>query len=359
MSGRCVAMKLSDFLKAVFRGYSGPREKLEERKKVKNVLPVEFTQGMQLDSVKALWMNARIDDYAEAFNIALNNWRQKKQSSFALVGFKNQGKSLVLDRLLSSQKAIAIHCREKVITPDDLEKLFSPLDPDLRAGQLRHDHRRIVSVDDGQNMFLRHVNGFAALNTFLRLMSNTWERIFWVTAWERTAWFYLDGIMNISKFFTSVVYLKPLQGRELERVISGLSDDLQFRLQYPEEYFHLLVKENRGLLAACLHWLLEGAVAAGEREIRLELANFRVEGLNDLNEREAYALAGLLQNDCLTAGQMAMVINEDEMVCEQVLAKLHRLGLCTVRGKVYCLNSAFLPQVLSFLDKQRFLYVPV
>lgn len=333
-----------------------PEEKLEEHRGAKIPLPKEFITSMGLANLKSVWADSHMNEIENVYDTALNNWRKKRQSSFALVGFKDQGKSIMLEKLGEGKSVLNVRCWPKVLTQQDLTALL----PDLMNKELdANGQREIVMLDDCQNLFLRTSNGFEALNFFLQLMSKTWDKVFWVTAWDRAAWAYLDHIMDIAKFFTSVVYLKPVKAGEMKKVVSSVANTVGYQLTHSEDYFSGVVSDNRGLIAACRYWIVAGATVQGQKQIELTLPKYHVDGLYHLNERETYALAGLLQNDCITARQMAPVINEAEMISEQLLAKLSRLHLCNNRDGVYYLNAAYLPQILSFLDQQRFLYIPV
>ncbi|WP_366922809.1 hypothetical protein MFMK1_003286 [Metallumcola ferriviriculae] len=339
-------------------GQPQPQEKLEEREDIRKSLPQQVIRGMDISELKSIWVDMHIKDVIKAYDVAFNNWQSARQSSLALVAFKGQGKSLALERLIADRDVLSVRCWPKITSEQDLNQMFAQLYPELKVDRLEVG-RRIVVVDDCQNLFLRNVDGFTALNSFLRLMSKTWDRIFWVTAWERTSWLYLDQIMKLGKFFTSIVYLKPVESKEMRDMLISFGEDNAYDIQFADEYFPQLIKETRGLITAAGYWLLEGAFLSGQNEITLELPDFQVEGLTKLNEREIYALAGLLQNDCLTASQMALVINESEIISEQVLAKLNRLGLCLNQDRIYQLNAALLPQMLNFLEQQRFLYLPI
>ncbi len=324
-------------------------------------LPVSFTQNLPLEELINKWIDSNLDQMLTSYLTALGNWQNQRQSSFALVGFNGQGRNKVLARLTSEQGVAPLCCPAKVTNKKDFQGIIAPdgLDEKEDLASYLDDTRKLVVLEDCQNLMLKTVGGFEALNEFLHIMSATWDRVFWVTSWERTSWLYLEEIMDIGKYFTTVVYLKPVESGQLQGLIEGMIAKLGYGAQYDKGFFGELTAANRGLLSACHYWLLKEARLIKERNILFNQPKYSIEGMDKLNERETYALVSLIQNDGLNASFLSLVINEEPAVCEQILEKLMRMNLCTIRKGTYFINSVILPQILDYLEKQRYVYLAI
>lgn len=351
-------IKLLKYLYFLQRQNAKPQGKLEQLEMAEEP-PASFTQNLSLEKLINKWIDLNLEQMLTPYLTALGNWQNRRQSSFALVGFNGQGRNKVLARLTSEQGVEPLCCPVKVTNKKDFQGIIAPNglnDKDDLVSYL-DSTRKILVLEDCQNLMLKTVGGFEALNEFLRIMSATWDRVFWVTSWERTSWLYLEEIMDIGKFFTTVVYLRPVESEQLQGLIEGMIAELGYGVQHDEGFFGELAAENRGLLSACYYWLLKEARLVKERKILFNQPQYRIEGIDKLNERETYALVSLIQNDGLDASLLSLVINEEPAVCEQILEKLMRMNLCTIRKGIYSINPAILPQIFDYLEKQRYVYL--
>lgn len=321
-------------------------------------------------------------------------WESGVFASVAIVGEAGSGKTSLLDRFLSTTLAEAPILRIVIphTMPGENELLdvlkagfemsdaddFETLSARIRAGGPRH-----VVLEGMQNLYLRHMNGFAAIDRFLLLITETAANVFWMVTCTRYAWNYLDDVIQSSATFSDVVETDamsasdirdaiqarhrvsgyravfiPSDGVKHSRAYKKRLNDEEARQEFLEaKYFEDLATWSRGnIKIAMLFWL---------RTIRgITSDTFTIEPLSaDLIEigdafglDDLFAIAAILQHQDLSVEELALTQNRPVSDCRMTLTRLHARRILRVNEGRYSLNAVLLRPLTRRLQSKNILH---
>ena len=189
-----------------------------------------------------------MDELAELFA----SWKEEhSDGSVAVVGRTGMGKSTVL-QLVERELQVSVFygdVRTKITRPAKvvswLAEVFSispkPSSERDLIKRIREDRTQVVAVDNCHNLFLRRVGGFEGWESFLRVVNETCDNVFWILAFNQAAFDYLNAITGHSNYLRRIFVLPRWTERQIRRDIMmkmrrgrvgvSFSDLLMARLQ--------------------------------------------------------------------------------------------------------------------------------
>jgi hypothetical protein len=306
------------------------------------------------------------------------NWEKGLFSNTIYIGERGSGKTSMInmtkdipdpaiERIVVSMNftisdtSILLH---ELCTALSLDSAGNTEDFILSVDQL--PDRKIVILEGFQNLYLRNINGFDAIENFLLILSRTSDKIFWVVTSSRYAWNYLDKVLNTSEYFTDIIYCDRLSGMEIRELIlnrhamSGY--DLKFEVNtqvansraykklggneelqqnyLTDRYFDDLSEIAEGnATIAIIYWLRSVGATDTSRIFISPLEERRVQLSNDLSEDALFTLAAILIHDDLTVGQLAQVLNISSSRSRLLLSRMKSRSILTERDERYYLNN--------------------
>lgn len=291
----------------------------------------------------------------------LKTWQTGQYAATALVGEKGSGKTTLLNFAIAEYfKGLPLRKADLVDTTiqttdelfELLKKLFDQPEADTLDGLEREmaagEEKIICILENSQNMFLRTVGGFEAIERFLLFMSRTNASVLWIVTCTLYSWNFLDKVLQVSQYFKRVIKLGPLTREEITDLImkrhriSGYP--LQFEIPEPRALprkFRKITKpaEQQAFLQ---DWFFEqlNRLAAGNVAVAMwfwlsAIKNIVQENLtvtpvidldysffHQLGRDEMFTLAALLQHETLTAEEHARIFHQG---IDESLLLLNRL----------------------------------
>lgn len=160
----------------------------------------------------------------------LEEWMDGSKRAINVIGEIGSGKSSYLDKLQGfleeDTPTHRIECIKTLHRESDLiEFLCEKLE--LEQVETAHDlaeaikdqPRQIIILEGIQNLFLRIIGGFEALDALYLILSETAGHIMWITAINRYSWEYLDRVMGIGDYYTQIVECDNVGTELLETLI--------------------------------------------------------------------------------------------------------------------------------------------
>lgn len=363
--------------------------------KTEETLPEDYTSwfSAEKDDDENLWIqskNQRLDE----IQVELDEWLKdtSEEHSLAIYGDKGIGKTQVLRHLEeylngheSQPEVIVAAIPPKLNTKNEVLKFLGQ----LVAGKELTDvyelldidsemEKKVIILDDAQNLFLTHFGGLKAIETFFEALNVRTENIFWVASFSTYSWIYLNQVFHKNKYFRTVFRIKGFSDEEIQDYILRRHERTGFSLSYADiiravntkhggtevsyvenMFFRLLWEQSQGNpeLAEQL-WLKALKPLYGKRlKVGLPLVkSFPI--LHKLADDALFVLSALMRHENLTTTEILKVTDMKDGVVRHAL----RIGLeneFLIRNdsdKRYRFSVEGQYSVLNLLKAKNFIY---
>lgn len=312
----------------------------------------------------------------------MDEWSEAKAISMLLTGERGSGKTTIINYLqsevLKNHKVYRIELKHAIFKPEDLiqilKETFAEIDVDsmeaLENKIAQRTAKEIFIFENIHKLFIRTINGFDAIERFLLFLTRTQKNIFWIVTCARYGYEYLDKVINISKYFNSVLIPENKDEKDIREIIlkrhrmSGynlifeepieLTRSKKFKLATENEKQKIIddyfFKKLAGLSAgnirvAIFFWQSCIKKITKEKMIISPELNFDFSFITQLPSDILLTFAALIQHESLNEQQHALIFNQDKPDSALLLNRL--------------LNKGYLRNSDSGFYVHPFLYRPI
>ncbi|SMD38195.1 hypothetical protein SAMN04488029_3677 [Reichenbachiella faecimaris] len=246
---------------------------------------------------------------------------------------------------------------------------------------LNSSSKRVVILEDIQNLFQRKVNGFEAMQMLFQIVNKTYKNVFWIISSTVYTWSYLEKTININEYFSYVIELKTMTSDQIISIIwkrnrisgfkiqfetdAGSADDKKFKKLNEAEQQQWLKKKffselnsfaQSNISLALIYWLLSTKEVD---DSSITVGTFKKPNLNFLTVLamdKIYALHALILHDGLTIEQLAQVLNVTVKSCELILLALLEDGILVKTHEAYMINPIVYRNTISLLKSRNLIH---
>ncbi|MFT6629503.1 MAG: hypothetical protein ACJA1R_002780, partial [Flavobacteriales bacterium] len=293
-------------------------------------------------------------------------WEDGDPEAVAVTGPVGSGRRILLDRverdLATSYPVVRFRVERRLRTAAELAESFAqhllgdsatPLGQHLRRGT----ERRVVIVEGGELLFLRHVAGLDGVRWLLRLIDETADHVLWIVSFETIAFQFLSSLLHLSEAFTRIVPIEPLDARDLRSFIEERHRPSELHVQFQRRagetdseardrfYDDLLVRSHGHPPLALFWWLMSSAQHSGRIEVSLA-PEPPLEMLSPLSGQKCAGLSALLLHGGLSAPDFADAMRMSPESASSMLATfrhLHVAELSAITGRVHVGAVRYMP----------------
>lgn len=330
------------------------------------------------------------------FDNAYGAWVEGTHTNLAIVGEKGSGKTTVLNMLQrqieSGKMTVSRGSFDHTIY--DVETLLKHLCSILGMANVSNPqdfieklnasrNRRVVFLEGFQNIYLRFMHGFEALETFLLILTQTGGKVFWVVSSSRYAWQYLDKVYDLDGYFTHKRFVDLVGSSSLQDIVmsrhtvSGydlrfepteeLRDSRAYRKLSGDEagqqtllknhYFEKLYEESKGNIAIALqYWQLSVKEIDEDTIVICPLEQLRLALGEGFSTNDLFALGAIIFHDDLTEQQLSDSLHIDFSTSRLILAKLTARSVLYRQQDRFYLNNLLYRQVVDLLKSRNILH---
>ncbi len=339
-----------------------------------------FTEG-PVEEEEAIDFWPHLDS---ALDGALRWYEEGEGVSFAVIGERGSGKTswlralgralvpvettyVSLERRCTSREAVIELFAEQLGT----EKCTSEVS---LSKQLLRGERRVVLVDNGQQLMLRTVGGTEGYKAFVDLIARTSHHVLWVVGFSKYSWSFIDKRFQGRNMFSSEIrldgwpeeriaelirermtasgYEASFEELVLDQIFEYDSEDEEARTS--DRYLRLLWDQAKGNPRVAIHFWKRSLYVDGTIEARVRLfAEPDVQALNDLEEESRFVLAAIMVHESLTLAEAARCLSYPVNVCQAALSHLISRKIIVRNEGRYRIPTLMYRAVAQFLVRQN------
>lgn len=326
---------------------------------------------------------------------AYDQWERGLGANVAIIGEKGSGKSTLIRfaemNCLNGEKPVEVRFDSTFTEEDKLLKLlcetlgFKPVETreEFIEKVARKKNPSIVVVENLQNVFIRSINGYRALEAFWVIMSSTIDKIFWIVSCSRYTWDFFVKMSDADQYFSHIVETDRLEEADIREAIlarhksSGYElyfepdDSLKSSRAYKklmdneaksqelvrDNFFSKLFKICEGNTSiAMIFWLQSIKEFNSQRFVFQPLEITELDKLQVPSISVLFTLAALVQHDSLNKDQVAQALHQNPSESRLMLARLKTKGIIYEGSSGFNLNHLVYRQVVRILKQRNIIH---
>lgn len=324
---------------------------------------------------------------------AWHNWKAGRYAPTLITGETGSGSTSLVNLFCSTHLTEETIYRYEVEKPVSQEREFllfmaSLFDTEFTSREEMFLHfnalpgRPVIVVEGIHHLFLRTINGFAAVKLFAELMSVTNRNVFWMATANLYGWQYLDRMLQISDFFGYIIPMETLSDQEIVDVIlrRHIASGYKLKFELPEGektsakpdrfrhpgdqqqylksmYFKTLNEFARSNIAISMLLWLRSAQDIRGNELTIALPKgLNVTFIKTLARDKIFFLQALLVHDGLPEDKIASVLNFSRERSRLLTIQLYDDGIIVIKKDLYVINPLLYRQVVSTLKSLNLIH---
>lgn len=329
----------------------------------------------------------------DKFTLSYKGWLNNIPKSLLIVGEKGSGTSSIINISLSKinpeleifKKKLdhTIFQTDELI--NELKSLFNYPEVDSVDGLIEQINlspsRMIVVIENIEDYFLKIVGGFEVVKNLLRIISETNEKVFWVTTCNVYTWKYLNVVLSMNDSFTSVIVLTELTKDNIRDIIIKRHKISGYKLKYStseeftrnssfnkksdiekqqilaDSFFEKIKELSPNNIAISLFLWLRSIINFKDNEILINTNLQRdFSFLRLLSPQKQNTLAAMIINDGLTINEHNLIFNLDDGSTKLILMSLEDNGIIFQTKNKYKINFQLYRPIINLLKNKNILH---
>lgn len=334
------------------------------------------------------------DKELEKLGIAYKDWTTGKYSPSIIYGEKGSGATSLITIFLKKYNIdytlIRISLNRTMQFKDDFLNLFDEQLGKSKTTSLKEliaylnnntSRKRIIVLENLQQLFLRKINGFENLKILFELMSESNANVFWITTCTVYGYRYLQKTISIADYFANPIELENLDDNQIIEIIlkrhrvSGY--DLLFEASeniisnknyqkipveekqvYLEKlYFSQLNKfAHSNISLALLFWVRSTSDITDDKITIGHLPKVDFSFLSTLSNSKIFVLDLLLIHDGLTAEDVTSINGVSADSNRRLLIALEDDGILVRKNMSFFINPLLYRPVVELLKSKNIIH---
>ncbi|WP_421762674.1 hypothetical protein [Ekhidna sp.] len=357
-----------------------------------NSLPLIYMRLYRIEPLEDLELFEGRKEETRLLNEAFHNWNEGRYAGTTIIGEKWGGLTSFINYTIHQSNfpylVTRFSSKQNIYDESGLIQLMREVfqnesfeNPDQVVDYLNNGPKRVIILEDLQNLYLRKIGGFMALQLLFQLISRTHNNIFWITTTTIYSWRYLCKAIQINEFFSYVIEMGDLTEEQIVNIIwkrnriSGYNIKFEANKEFQEDkkFLQLDEKGQQQLLKdafftslnsfaksnvslALIFWLLS---TKNVDKNTITIGSFKSPDLNFisvLSMEKVYTLHALIQHDGLTEGQLQEILHLPTSKARLNLLALLQDGIITRKEQVYLVNPMVYRDTIAMLKSKNLIH---
>jgi len=365
---------------------------LSETEKAIARLPLMYQRLFKITPLTNARFRIERPQVIQQLETAYSNWTNGKFAPTCLVGETGSGMTSTVnifeDKFGHQYSFYRFNLDQRIATEAEFIAFLRTVFNDLQFESIDEllekiqelKGRRIVVLENIQQLFVRKIHGFKNLLLFFRLISQSNSKIFWLSTCLLHTFRYLDYTLQMSNYYGHVVSLDTLSKEQLTEVITKRHKFSGFKLNFhepkdfspkrsykkmsesekqaylQEDYFKQLYNYAQNNLSLALVFWMRSVVCVEDNNFYLQYRYLDYSFFNSLTNPQVTTLHALLLHGSLSLEEHVAIFSWQK---EESLAHLMVFaddGILIKKEDRYFINPLVYRQVVNHLDVLNYIH---
>ncbi len=355
-------------------------------------LPLIYRRLYKIEPLRDLELFEGRKKELEEIQLAFANWQEKRFAATIVLGEKWGGLTSFINycdqQEVFKSTTIRYTLRENFCNQEQFVALMREV---LQESSFKSEEdiidylntgtEKIIILEDIQNLYLRKVNGFAAVQALSEVIIRTSQKVFWLATATIYTWDYLSKTIGLNEYFSYIIKLGALNNDQIVDLImkrnriSGYNivfemdedhaQDRKFNKlsaqqqqdKLRDEFFGDLNDFARSNISlALIFWLLSTKKIENDT---ITIGAFQKPNLNFLtvlSMNKIYVLHALIMHDGLTELQLGEVLGIGKPSANLMLLAMIEDGVVLKRNNRYMINSMLYRDAIAVLKSKNLIH---
>lgn len=359
----------------------------------KEQLPDDYLEVFTIKSLDDSELLIEPDkNLSEAINAEIGDWIEERAEEHSLViyGDKGVGKTTLVKYTMNqfstntNVEVIYNKVPAKLTTREglrnyvkDLLGLSSEDRFDLISFDNKLEKKKIIFLDEVQNVFLSRSGGFEAYSELINLVNLGTKNIFWCFTFNRYSWIYLDRAFGRNQFFRNVFSMTGWSDERIKSLIMKRHNTTDYKLSFDflisatngseeidsyasieSRFFKLLWELSSGNPRCAISLWLSALSPKGDNAFVVKVPSlYDGDTLSHLLDDTLFVLAEVLKHENLSAKEISLTTYLPIGIVRNSIKVASESGLLFKdnRGR-YMLDILSQYSIIKFLKSKNFIY---
>ncbi len=362
------------------------------------VVPDEYKQTFEsyFEFADERWIGAD-NNFFESIYKKISNWNEgiDDENTMALSGEHGVGKSYFLKHLEKSLKDKSIETtyisiNEKLTSPKLIEKFFTT---NLNVKKVKREDKiegededsttnkkRVILVDNIQNLFLGKLGGFDGFNTFMQMINSNYKNVYWVCSLTEQSWVYLNCVTDSTHYFRSHYKMPRWSDKELQQLIMSAHNQTGYKHNYDkilfsatnqghhnigetfnieERFFQLLWEQSEGNPQVAKNLWINSIIGVYGKHFKVGLPkDVHLQDSNQLTQNMLFIFAATFRHESLNIKEASEATNLPLGLVRQAYKRGLEEGMIVKNNNDgrYKISIKWMHAILKHLKRNNYLY---
>jgi len=184
------------------------------------------------------------NEFLKEIEFAKKEFKANRASSTVIVGEPGSGKRSLLNAIrnyaLQNEEYIYHQFQNTLTEKDELLSIFSELFGFQRRLSLDEiilflndkSKKKVIITENINKLFVRTVDGYEALESFIYLLSMTYKNVFWICTLGKNCWNFLEPNFDLTSIFSHQIDPAKYHKEDLRKIVLSRHQATGYNLEY-------------------------------------------------------------------------------------------------------------------------------
>ena len=323
---------------------------------------------------------------------AYSNWKKSNIASTCIVGESGSGMTTTINYFVkNSHFDYSINTYDVLkttTTEDDFIKFLKTIFVDYNFKNInqlvtkinKNRKKRIIIIENIQQLFLRIRGGFSNLMLLFQLISQTNSNIFWINTCSLYSWKYIDFAINSKDYYRNIINMNFEKKDKIKNIIESRHKPSGFNLIFKEpetfwksrnykklnyenkqeflknDFFKKLNKFSQNNISMALIFWQRAVIQIEEDKFIMQYKNIDHSFLSTLSLQKIKILHTILIQRNINTTELSKIFNTTENESFMQLTVLKNDAIIIQKNNRFSINPLLYRQVVDYLKSSNFIY---